>query len=81
MVPMYASMLRTDRKRCGLRVCRAAWLLGVSVREYRELEAGTTFPTSDTYDRMCELFGWSQRFVGSSSRQRQETTAGGDSRG
>jgi hypothetical protein len=23
-----------------VRVCRAAWLIGVSVREYREIEAG-----------------------------------------
>jgi hypothetical protein len=29
----YASMMQRDRKREGLRVCRAAWLIGVSVRE------------------------------------------------
>ena len=57
MVPMCANMLRTDQKRWGLRVCRRAWLLGVSVREYRELEAGARFPSPDTYDRMCELYG------------------------
>jgi hypothetical protein len=38
-------------------------LLGVSVREYRELEAGAQFPSSDTWDRMCDLYGWSQSFV------------------
>jgi hypothetical protein len=27
-------------ERLGLRECRAAWLLGLTVREYRELEAG-----------------------------------------
>ena len=30
-------MMQRDRKREGLRVCRAAWLIGVSVREYREI--------------------------------------------
>jgi hypothetical protein len=64
MIPLFAGMLERDRKRKGLRVCQAAWLLGVSVREYRELEAGERFPTSDTWDRMCDLYGWSQSFVG-----------------
>jgi hypothetical protein len=63
IVPMFAGMLETDRKRWGLRVCRAAWLLGVSVRQYRELEAGTASPSFETWDRMCKLFGWSQRFT------------------
>ncbi len=60
MVPMYASMLERDRKRWGLRVCRADWLLGVSVREYRLLEAGDGDGdvTSDVGDRMVEVFGW-----------------------
>jgi hypothetical protein len=39
-------MMQRDRHREGLRVCRAAWLLGVTVREYRELEAATGFPTT-----------------------------------
>jgi hypothetical protein len=34
----YPSMMQRDRQREGFRVCRAAWLLGVTVREYRELE-------------------------------------------
>jgi hypothetical protein len=37
----FPSMMESDRKREGLRVCRAAWLVGVSVREYRQIEAGT----------------------------------------
>jgi len=37
-------MMERDRKREGLRVCRAAWLLGVTVREFRELEAGDGEP-------------------------------------
>jgi hypothetical protein len=48
-----------------MRECRAAWLLhGVSVREYGELEAGTPYPMSETWDRICTLYGWPQTFVG-----------------
>jgi hypothetical protein len=36
----YPPMMQRDRKREGLRVCRAAWLVGVTVREYREMDAG-----------------------------------------
>jgi hypothetical protein len=34
-------MLEHDRKQAGWSVGRAAWELGISIREYRELEAGT----------------------------------------
>ena len=54
----YPKMLERDRQREGLRVCRAAWLLGVTVREYRELEAGDAFPSSAVYERIVEVFGW-----------------------
>jgi Helix-turn-helix domain len=60
----FPSVMRRDRKREGLRVCRAAWLLGVSVREYRELEAGERFPDPGTYERIFSLYGWPQTFVG-----------------
>ena len=42
MAPLaaYPGMMRRDRERLGLRECRAAWLLGLTVREYRVLEAG-----------------------------------------
>jgi hypothetical protein len=33
----------------GLRVCRAAWLFAVTVREYRELEAGEHLATLEVY--------------------------------
>ncbi len=36
----FPKMLERDRKPEGLRVCRAAWLFGVTLREYREIEAG-----------------------------------------
>jgi hypothetical protein len=51
------------RKREGLRVCRAAWLVGVSVREYRKIEAGDRTPSPGTYERISELFGWPPTFV------------------
>lgn len=52
-------MMRRDRERLGLRECRAAWLLGLTVREYRRLEAGEddTFG-ADVWERMVEVFGW-----------------------
>ncbi len=60
----FPAMMERDRKREGLRLCRAAWLLGVSVREYRALEVGDVFPDVATWDRICELCGWPQTFVG-----------------
>ena len=36
----YPAMMLRSRQRLGLRECRAAWLLGLTVPEYRELEAG-----------------------------------------
>jgi transcriptional regulator with XRE-family HTH domain len=56
----YATMMRRDREREGLRVCRAAWLVGLSVREYREIESGDRTPSLDTYRRISELYGWPQ---------------------
>jgi predicted ATPase with chaperone activity len=35
-------MLERDRRREGLRICRAAWLLGGTVREYRALEVNSS---------------------------------------
>jgi hypothetical protein len=59
----YPGMMRRDRKRQGLRVCRAAWLVGVTVREHREMEAGERVPTADVYVRISRLYGWPRRFV------------------
>ena len=60
----YPGMMQRTRKREGLRVCRAAWLVGFSVREYREIEAGDRIPSSGTYERISKLYGWPQTFVG-----------------
>jgi hypothetical protein len=59
----YPGMMQRARKREGLRVCRAAWLVCVSVREYREIEAGDRMPSPGTYQRISELYGWPQTFV------------------
>jgi hypothetical protein len=59
----HATMMERDRKREGLRVCRAAWLIGVTVREYREIEAGERDPDFDTWRRMCDVFSWPLAFT------------------
>jgi hypothetical protein len=56
-------MMQRARKREGLRVCRAAWLIGGSVREYRELEAGDRDPSPGTYERISDLYGWPKTIV------------------
>ena len=57
----YPGMMQRARNCEGLRVCRPAWPLGISVREYRELEAGTRYPTFETWDRICKLYGCRRR--------------------
>jgi hypothetical protein len=54
----YPSMMRGSRQRLGLRECRAACLLGLTVREYRALEAGDSPITSTLWDATVELFQW-----------------------
>ena len=60
----FPDMLRRDRERWGMRECQAAWRFGVTVRKYRELEAGERFPDLDTWDRISKLYGWPKTFVG-----------------
>ena len=62
-VAAFPAMMQRDRKREGLRVCRAAWLIGVSVREYREIERGDRMPSLEVYRRISELYGWPETFV------------------
>jgi hypothetical protein len=54
----YLAMMQRDRQRLGLRECRAAWLIGVTIRQYREIQAGDREPDAATFERMCEVFGW-----------------------
>ena len=70
---MLPVMLEHDRKRAGWSIGQAAWRLGVSVREYRELEAGARSPSFETWDRICKLFGWPQT---SKNRGRDDRSAG-----
>jgi hypothetical protein len=42
---------------------REGCIAGVAVREYRELEAGKRYPTFETWDRICKLYGWPQTFA------------------
>ena len=65
---MLPTMLEQDRNRAGWSVGQAAWRLGVSIREYRELEAGARSPNLETLDRICKLYGWPQTFVGTGTR-------------
>jgi helix-turn-helix protein len=60
---MLPPMLEQDRKQAGWSVGRAAWELGISIRENREPEAGTRSPSSETWDRICELYGWPHTFA------------------
>ena len=60
---MLAKMLEDDRRRAGWSEAQAAQRLGVSVRAYRELEAGVRSPSFETWDRICKLFGWPQTFL------------------
>jgi hypothetical protein len=47
-VAAFPGMLEHDRKQAGWSVGRAAWELGVSIQEYRELEAGSRSPNFET---------------------------------
>ena len=56
-------MLAHDRKQAGWSVGQAAFRFGVSVGEYREIEASERVPTWETWDRICKPYGWPQTFV------------------
>jgi DNA-binding XRE family transcriptional regulator len=57
---MLPKMLEQGSMTGGWSMRQAAWRLGISVREYRELEAGARSPAFETCDRICKLFGWPQ---------------------
>ena len=59
----YVRMMERDWKREGLHVCRAAWLIGVSFRKYREIEAGKWYPDFETWRRMIDVFNWPLAFA------------------
>jgi predicted transcriptional regulator len=59
----FRQMMRQDRERLGLSVARASWLLGVSVRRYRELENDEAYPSYDEWARMVDVFQWPRSFA------------------
>jgi predicted transcriptional regulator len=60
---MLPSVLEEDRRRAGWSVGQAAWRLGVSVRECREIEAGALSRSFEMWDRICKRSAWPQMFV------------------
>jgi transcriptional regulator with XRE-family HTH domain len=60
---MLPKMLENDRRHAGWSVEQAAWRLGVSIREYRELEAGERVPSWEAWDRIYKLYRWPQTFT------------------
>jgi predicted transcriptional regulator len=56
-------MLEHNRTRAGWSMGQVAWRFGVSIREYREVEAGARWPSSETWHRICKLYGWPQTFT------------------
>ena len=64
MLPILVQHLPRDRERLGVSEGHMAWLLGISRREYRELEAGRLNITNDLYERIVELCGGRDRGYG-----------------
>jgi hypothetical protein len=56
-------MLERGRRGNGIRVWRMAWYLCLTVRQYRELEAGELLPKWEVFDRIDRLFGWPRSFA------------------
>ena len=44
---MLPTMLEEDRRRAGWSTGQMAWRLGITVREYREIETGERWPDGD----------------------------------
>jgi hypothetical protein len=57
---------------CSSKTMHAASLIGVTAREYRELEAGDAFPDVETWKRICELYGWTQTFLSPGEKTREQ---------
>ena len=57
------------------------WLVGVSAREYREIEAGDREPSPDAYEWIRKLHGWPQKFVEECIERAFVARNGGYSRG
>ena len=66
---MLPTMLEHDRKRAGWSVGEAAWRLGVSIREYRELEAGERMPNFAAGDGGYAATSWYRLTTGAGRAQ------------
>jgi hypothetical protein len=58
MLPALIEHQPRDRKRLGLREVQMAGRLGLTLTEYRELEASELHITFDLYERIVEVCGW-----------------------
>jgi len=58
MLPPLISHLPADRERLGLREVQMAGRLGLTLQEFRALEAGELWIDYDLYLRITELCGW-----------------------
>jgi transcriptional regulator with XRE-family HTH domain len=50
--------MKQDRERLGLTAAQVAGRLGITRTLYLEIEAGTRWPDSTTWERLVALFGW-----------------------
>ena len=60
---MLTDMLERYRIREGLSVPRAAYLIGLTPAEYRRILAGEPIVRFETWQRICDLYGWPQTFA------------------
>ncbi len=58
MLPIIVQHLPRDRGRMGLRPVQMAGHLGLTLADYRALEAGEMHITFDLYERIVDLCGW-----------------------
>jgi hypothetical protein len=64
MPAAFLSMLWGDRRRNGFTVGQVVWRLGITLDEYRALEAGEPIRDFDTWNRICKLNCWPRTFMG-----------------
>ena len=58
-------MLERDRIRFGFTVGQAAYRLGLTPAQYRELLEDPRWMAFETWQRACDLYGYPQTFAGS----------------
>ena len=67
---LMGNLMRRGREQVSLSLEQAAQRVGVTSRLYRDMETGEVWPSYETYERICDLFGWPQTFVGVEQRGR-----------